>query len=68
MTFDHDNILWFGKHRNKKLSEIPAAWFFWYRDNARDPDTRILDYIEKNIVDLTKRELSERKNPSDRAK
>lgn len=52
-----DSVIPFGRHRGKKLSDIPAHYFLWlYDQNSTTVDGReVCRYIRKNLKKLRAR-------------
>ena len=42
--------LWFGKHKGKKISEVPTDYLEWYRDNGDNKKLirKINKYLSEN--------------------
>ena len=45
---DHDPIT-FGKHKGKKLSEVPAEYFHWYWTKTERFSPALNEYIKRRI-------------------
>lgn len=49
--FDDDSKMYFGVHKDKRLSEVPAQYFIWLYDRPfmKQPEHTLLrKYIDKN--------------------
>lgn len=44
-----------GKHKGIPMEDVPASYLIWYRENAKSPDKRLMEYIIDNW-DVLKRE------------
>lgn len=54
--FTDNDVIWFGKHKGKKLIDIPISWFTWlwkegYSQKMRAPEKegKLARYISKAI-------------------
>ena len=45
------SIMTFGKHKGKKLINIPAGWFIWAKNNLdrKSHTAPVLNYIDDNL-------------------
>jgi len=48
---DDNSLMSFGKHRGKKLKNVPASYFLWLYEQewADEQYHELLDYIENNL-------------------
>jgi uncharacterized protein (DUF3820 family) len=45
-----DSEMWFGKHKGKKLKDVPADYLLYLLDNGiEDNKPRLFRYIQRNI-------------------
>lgn len=50
-----DNCLMpLGKYKNIPMQDVPAEYLIWYRQNAKSPNKRLMDYIVDNWEALQK--------------
>ncbi len=62
MTYTDESLMPFGKHRGKKLANIPANYFIDFLDKLKDLDIGLKRYINENRDAL----LKERAKDDDR--
>ena len=58
---ERDYRMRFGKHKGKKLEDVPADYLFWVSKNVENLDDILKGYIEDNYSRLERegREMSE---------
>jgi hypothetical protein len=54
-----EDIIPFGKHRGKKLANVPAHYLVWFWENAKIKQLdragyKVFKYVDENIEDLRK--------------
>ena len=50
--FTDDTVLTFGRHKGKKLANVPADWLLWYLEKATNQNRALVDYIVENKMIL----------------
>jgi len=51
---DDNFIFTFGKHKGKKICNVPAQYLLWAERNIENLSQRIRDYIDENRILLEK--------------
>ena len=73
MKFTDESVMPFGKHKGKKMANVPAQYLLWIWENTNRGinnafyriNRNVFDYIEQNLKDLkieAKREQNEQQN------
>jgi uncharacterized protein (DUF3820 family) len=61
MAWTDESPMPFGKHKGKKLSEVPASYLLWCYDQPGMNNNwpQLLSYIEDNLETLTDQKVEE---------
>lgn len=51
----------FGKHKGKPMANVPAEYLLWCRENIRNLEQGIKDYIEANLQGLQQEKASHKR-------
>jgi uncharacterized protein (DUF3820 family) len=49
-----DSLMPLGQHKGKRMQEVPAEYLIWYRENAKNPNKQVMEYIIDNWSVLLK--------------
>lgn len=55
MIYTHDSLMPFGKHKDKKLKDVPADYLVNYIYNIKGLEHGLRNYIDDNMSELTKK-------------
>lgn len=58
-TFTHDDLMPFGKHKGKKLRDVPASYLLWWQDQEPEKFLGLLAYIVEHEEELIKSKKDE---------
>ncbi len=48
--YTDETVITFGKHKGKKLANVPASWLMWYNEFATNQNPELMAYIKDNLV------------------
>lgn len=50
--WNDETVMTFGKHKGKKLANVPSDWLLWYKEFATNQNPSLIAYIDENMMVL----------------